>query len=549
MFYLIDTHGTTKAVLTEPIYQGSVGVNNVVLFAPFPANVQVTMYARLPNGISLRNPYVLTAQAYPEGAPILRDEYGNTFTAFAGTIHESMTEFAGLVEVQFKVIEGVGRVLGTYTTSFNVTEGVITDPISIPTDEDYLNAVLQYLAELNSDPLKSVIYKADNDLILPSTVTGGATINTDPNATVNNINGNGYFVATQKNPPLTFAFTYNTPFYAQLVQFWMNSPTVAPIEITINASLNGATVVTQILTIENTASTVNINPRAYLGSVKIDKIEFTVDSPDDVVYIKGVQVFKQNVDGEYVFTMKSGAQAVINAPDGKTIESYFLRASAAAQSAETSATSAENSATQASASAESASQSESNAASYKNKASAYADQASTSASSASNSAAEAYRYLEIFMSRQRVYYEATLGLALGAIANTITLYDGDLFIIGQKEVPDLVVFENTSEALANAPSITIEQIQNGTYPKISAGDKYKIAGDRAHYGFIALETGIDTGDFITREELGVVADSLSNAINTLYNKVGNLESQMGDVQTALTNIIALQNSYINGGNA
>ena len=548
MFYLIDTHGTTTAVYTEPIYQGSVGVNNVVLFAPFPANAQVAMYARLPNGISLRNPYVLTAQAYPNGAPVLRDEYGNAFTSFVGTIHESMTEFPGIVEVQFKVIEGVGRVLGTYTTSFNVTEGIITDPITIPTDKDYLNAVLQYLAELNSDPLKSVIYKADNDMVLPTTVTGGATINPDPNATVNNINGNGYFVATQKNQPLTFTFTYNTPFYAQLVQFWMNSPTVAPIEITINASINGAPVVTQILTIKNTASTVNINPRAYLGSVDIDKIEFAVDSPDDVVFIKGVQVFKQNVDGEYVFTLKSGAQAIINAPDGATIESYYNRASAAAYQAAISEMNAAYSAGQAATSERSAvfsagqaHESEIACEQYAAAAGSRADQASASASSASNSAAEAYSYLEVFMTRQRVYYEATLTLALSAIENNINLYNGDLFIIGQKGVPDLIVFENSSEALANAPSITVEQIQNGTYPQITAGDRYKITGGRVPYGFVALETGIDTGDFVTRDELTVIINGLNDRITTL-------ERQMGNVQTALTNIIDLQNSYINGGN-
>ena len=145
------------------------------------------------------------------------------------------------------------------------------------------------------------------------------------------------------------------------------------------------------------------------------------------------------------------------------------------------------------------------------------------------------------MTRQRVYYKATLGLALSAIANTVTLYDGDLFIIGQKDVPDLVVFENTSEALSNAPAITLEQIQNGTFPQITAGDRYKITGGRTPYGFVALETGIDTGNFITRDELTVV-------LNGFNNRITALESQMGDVQTALTNIIALQNSYINGGN-
>jgi hypothetical protein len=116
-----------------------------------------------------------------------------------------------------------------------------------------------------------------------------------------------------------------------------------------------------------------------------------------------------------------------------------------------------------------------------------------------------------------------------------------LVIIGEKDVPDLIVFENTSQALANAPTITYSQIVNNTFPDIVAGDKYKISGGRTPYGFVALETGVDTTNFITREEW----QSVNNGFN---ERITSLESQMGDVQTALTNIIALQNSYINGGN-
>ena len=541
MFYLIDTHGTTTAVYTEPIYQGSVGVNDITLFAPFPANAQITVFARLSNGLELQNLEFLEAKPYQSGMPILKDTNGNAFTAFVGTIDKSLTSVPGLVEIWFRVTLGVGRVLDTYKTSFNVVEGGAVEPVTLPTDEDYLNAVLQYLANINSDPLKSVVYKTDNQyLVLPTSVTGNALTNTDPNATVDYIGGTDYFSATIANIRLNITFDYDTSFNAELVQFWLTTPTVAPLEITVNASHNNAPVVSTLLTVKNATGSFEINPRAFLGSKEIDKISFSISAQEQII-IKGIQVFKQNTKGEYVFTMRSGAQAIINAPDGAMIESYFERASAAARSAETSATSAADSASQASNSASSASASEENAFNLRNEAGAYADQASASASSASNSAAEAYRYLEIFMTRQRVYYEATLVLALGAIANTVTLYDGDLFIIGQKEVPDLIVFENKSEALANAPSITAEQVQNGTFPQITAGDRYKITGGRAPYGFVALETGVDTTNFITRAEWQAVNNGFNNRITAL-------ESQIGDVRTALTNIIALQNSYINGGN-
>jgi hypothetical protein len=427
MFYLIDTHGTTTAVYTEPIYQGSVGVNDITLFAPFPANAQITVFARLSNGLELQNLEFLEAKPYQSGMPILKDANGNAFTAFVGTIDKSLTSVPGLVEIWFRVTLGVGRVLDTYKTSFNVVEGGAVEPVTLPTGQDYLNAVLQYLANINSDPLKSVVYKTDNQfLVLPTTVLGNLP-NTDPNATVDYIGENGYFTATIANIPLNITFDYDAPFYAELVQFWLSTPTVAPLEITVNASLNGAPVVFTFLTVENATGTFEINPRAFLGSKEIDKITFSISAQEQII-IKGIQVYKQNTKGEYVFTLKSGAQAIISAPDGAMIESYFERASAAATSAETSATSAAESASRASNSASSASTSEENAFNFRNEAGAYADQASNSASSASNSASEAFNYLTIIMSRQRVYYEDTMQDALSTIANTVTMYDGDLVI-------------------------------------------------------------------------------------------------------------------------
>ena len=88
MFYIIDTHGTTKAVITEPIYQGSVGVNNIVLLAPFPANTQITVSAYLPNGIPIKNLEPLSATIYPQGMPELKDGIGNNYTAFSGVIDQ-----------------------------------------------------------------------------------------------------------------------------------------------------------------------------------------------------------------------------------------------------------------------------------------------------------------------------------------------------------------------------------------------------------------------------------------------------------------------------
>ena len=171
MVYIIDTNGTTQAVLTEPVYQGSTGVNNITLLAPFPANYQITISCILPNGVPLRKVYPMQAKVLPT---VLQDINKNNYTCFVATIDEMITQLTGTVQVQFHVIQGlksvngqlVPRVLATYTTGFDVGVGVPLEPFTIPSESDDLQLILGYLAELNGDPITSVYYTTDSEYLI-----------------------------------------------------------------------------------------------------------------------------------------------------------------------------------------------------------------------------------------------------------------------------------------------------------------------------------------------------------------------------------------------
>ena len=156
MFYIINTQGTTRAVITEPIYQGSVGVNSITLLAPFPSNVIIEVIAILPNGLRIRNLNPLTATIYPEGMPPIFDPNGKPYTTFSGIIDSSLTQQSGLVQIQFKVMLGVGKELGTYMTSFNVSEGVSIESLPEPSADDYYDKILQYLANIDKNAIKNI---------------------------------------------------------------------------------------------------------------------------------------------------------------------------------------------------------------------------------------------------------------------------------------------------------------------------------------------------------------------------------------------------------
>lgn len=336
MLYIIDTSGTTQLVQTEPIYQGSTGVNSITLLAPFPSNYQIVVSALLPNGIPLKNTYPMTAKVLPLE---LKDINENKLTCFNVVLDEIITAYPGNVKVQFTVYQGHGKKLNTYTTSFNVGIGIPTEEPNLPTDGNYVDAILQYLAEINGNALISVVYVApDNYLLTPNSldVNDGTEYTSDnftPNGTLEDGSGN-FFVMTSQSGG--FRFYYDSPVNIYMVQLFAYSPqTVVFVEMTF--TLRNGRAFTQRLAIEGATQSLLTHPRINVNIKDVTSIIFEFDGP---ISIKAVQVYSPNIYGEYIFKFRDGNTESVISPDATLIEGYALAAESSAQAAKISETNA-----------------------------------------------------------------------------------------------------------------------------------------------------------------------------------------------------------------
>lgn len=347
MVYLIDIHGTTKALYSEPIYQGSVGVNEIVLLAPFPANTQIIVNAILPNGLRLKNLEPMGATTLVNGVEQLFDRNGNGYSTFKCTIDKSLTSIAGTVQIQFKVIHGIGRTTATYTTSFTVSEGIVdTDEIEIPTDTDYLNAVLQYLAEINSDPVESVLYSAPSKDVISISEVSSVEPNSDNDGFETSDGGtlkdNLFQFADNKQGFLMrwtgfkenrITITFEDDIDIGILQLYMvtsNATNIIWRYATYDS--DGQPVVgASNQTISKTNGIININPRANISRT-VKSLVLYFQGSNVLVY--GIKLFKRTMQGEYIFTFKSGATAIIEACDGELVQQYAREVEAAATQVE-----------------------------------------------------------------------------------------------------------------------------------------------------------------------------------------------------------------------
>jgi hypothetical protein len=352
MFYIIDINGTTKTVVTEPIYQGSAGANKIILVAPFSNNAQITVSAMLPNGIPVKVPQIMEPTILPT---MLQDANGNKYTAFSLTVDELLTTYAGAVQIQFRVVLGNGKYLDTYKTQFKVQEGVVTEPLELPTDEDYMDAILNYLAQMNSDPVKSIYYSAPQSQLLPTsieTVPSGFTEYTSDGFTASNSYNNartnkvlfGVDFAKISRTTVGFELALNSIEDVGIIQLFMQSTTEA-ILIGIALSEDGISYNNQSIAIQPTRVSVPISIRYNFGSEKAKYIIVNISSGKEIpVIINAVEIFSPTLDGEYIIAQRSGAESVIPANNGALITQYLGEAQEYSQQAEQSAGEAQASA-------------------------------------------------------------------------------------------------------------------------------------------------------------------------------------------------------------
>lgn len=119
MIFLSNAAGEITAAIPETINQGSIGVNKIVLIAPFPANSVVSATFTLPNGIKIYPRYVdgVREENYPYLMGVV-EKFGDeglvidgvTVNAWQLTLDKAITQIAGKVTVQFLITTASGGV-------------------------------------------------------------------------------------------------------------------------------------------------------------------------------------------------------------------------------------------------------------------------------------------------------------------------------------------------------------------------------------------------------------------------------------------------------
>lgn len=157
MIYFGNAQGDITKIISEPIYQGSNNASDIVFIAPF-SNVTVCVAFVLPNGIitklNIMNKQVESNMSAIDLSPCdIKNSNGTNYNAWRYLVDRSLTEYAGVVKVQFYVFAGSNTILSTYTATFNVQKGVkptLPEPDSAEAAKSY-NDIYNYLAQIDQD--------------------------------------------------------------------------------------------------------------------------------------------------------------------------------------------------------------------------------------------------------------------------------------------------------------------------------------------------------------------------------------------------------------
>lgn len=146
MLFFVDNKGTIIAGKPSPVYQGSADTNNIVLVAPFAANLEFGVAFTLPNGVTTEM-YMMS-----RGGAVNSVEYAPTGKGMAIWTFSMPSEIAayyGTVYAQFYAYGVNGQITPTSRTSFVVAKGV---PQILPEtpSQDIYNRILTVLSQLNS---------------------------------------------------------------------------------------------------------------------------------------------------------------------------------------------------------------------------------------------------------------------------------------------------------------------------------------------------------------------------------------------------------------
>lgn len=146
MIYFVDNNGTIIKPIESPVYQGSAESNNIILIAPFAANLQFTVAFFLPNG-EITPRYAMT-----QGGTLNGVEYAPTNGAMAiwtFSMPNNITQYFGTVYAQFYAYGTNGQITASSRTSFVVARGV---PEELPDSPDptIYTQILTIISQINT---------------------------------------------------------------------------------------------------------------------------------------------------------------------------------------------------------------------------------------------------------------------------------------------------------------------------------------------------------------------------------------------------------------
>ena len=151
--------------------------------------------------------------------------------------------------------------------------------------------------------------------------------------------------------------------------------------------------------------------------------------------------------------------------------------------------------------------------------------------SAQKDAEDAYKRAEaafnLALGKSKVYICMDFDDVVGHLAHEYSLNEGDFLMVTEAGCPDFVVASGKYKKMAE--SVSVEMTQAGTLPAPEVGKMYYCeATDRV---IIAIESGIDTSAFATREYVEGVAKTLGDALNRKISEHIEEETSHADIRS------------------
>lgn len=151
MIFFVGNDGTIFNNRSAPVYQGSAEANDIYLYAPFAANLSVSIAFILPNK-AITQPALMTAtgQLGSGENAVVNAATNNPLAGWKYTLPNNITEYYGDVTAQFFFYTATNKLLGTSSTTFRVGRGV---PAELPAEpsEDIYTQILSAISAIQED--------------------------------------------------------------------------------------------------------------------------------------------------------------------------------------------------------------------------------------------------------------------------------------------------------------------------------------------------------------------------------------------------------------